>query len=203
MYYNCCCTVHVHKLKYTRTCTVLRILKSNITFCGAAAMSHLDPIRSGGVEMAGIVPPAVGPRIDSSEEDNSDVGSIRNFHVPSYAGVPRMWTSDALQSEHISMGSTDIKVKSIIDWNIGKREGMSDVLVSFLADQIGSFVHFIRLIFFTNPVDILIVSMVSRRVYIKSIYLRNNGRLFALLNHSSLLPRRISSSHMRAAWHTI
>jgi hypothetical protein len=35
-----------------------------------------------------------------------------------------------------------------------------DNVVSFLADQFGSLVMFIRILFFTNPVDIVIVSLV-------------------------------------------
>ena len=53
-----------------------------------------------------------------------------------------------------------VAVRSIIDWELGKREGNMDLLVSFWSDQIGSIINFIRIIFYTNPVDIVIVSLV-------------------------------------------
>ena len=85
--------------------------------------------------------------------------SVRLSH-PQYTNIPRNNSNASLPPD------CPEAVRSIIDWNIGRREGNWDVFVSFIADQIGWICNFARIIVFTNPVDTVIISLVNICIYI-------------------------------------
>lgn len=100
------------------------------------------------------------------DPDNRSEASLRSPHAV-YENPRTENPEEGSRRSSRSDGYHDVSpvaVRSIIDWELGKREGSMDVLVSFYSDQIGSIVNFIRIIFYTNPVDIVIVSLVRLRL---------------------------------------